>query len=80
MPIRSRWSPCADDTFWIGDEFGPWLLHFSIDGELLGPPIELPDAVYSPDHPLCSPAREGPRWSTRADSRRWTWPATDTRS
>ncbi len=40
-----------DDTFWVGDEFGPWLLHFSEDGELLGPPVELPDAVYSPDHP-----------------------------
>jgi glycerophosphoryl diester phosphodiesterase len=41
-----------DDTFWIGDEFGPWLMHFSVDGELLGPPVELPDAMYSPDHPL----------------------------
>jgi glycerophosphoryl diester phosphodiesterase len=40
-----------DDTFWIGDETGPWLLHFSVDGELLAPPIELPDAVYSIDHP-----------------------------
>jgi glycerophosphoryl diester phosphodiesterase len=42
----------SDDTFWIGDEFGPWLLHFSVDGELLGPPVELPDNVRSPDHPL----------------------------
>jgi hypothetical protein len=42
----------ADDTFWVGDEFGPWLLHFSVDGELLGPPVELPDNVRSPDHPL----------------------------
>jgi hypothetical protein len=42
----------ADDTFWIGDEFGPWLLHFSVDGELLAPPVELPDATYSIDHPL----------------------------
>ena len=41
-----------DDTFWIGDEFGPWLLHFSVDGELLGPPVELPDNVRSADHPL----------------------------
>ena len=41
-----------DDTFWIGDEIGPWLLHFSVDGELLGPPVELPDAARSPDHPL----------------------------
>jgi hypothetical protein len=41
-----------DDTFWIGDEFGPWLLHFSVDGELLSAPVELPDALYSVDHPL----------------------------
>lgn len=42
----------ADDTFWIGDEFGPWLLHFSVDGELLEPPVELPDDIRSPEHPL----------------------------
>jgi hypothetical protein len=40
-----------DDTFWIGDEFGPWLLHFSVDGELLSPPVELPDGALSSDHP-----------------------------
>jgi hypothetical protein len=42
----------ADETFWIGDEFGPWLLHFSTDGELLSAPVELPDNVRSPEHPL----------------------------
>jgi hypothetical protein len=42
----------SDDTFWIGDEFGPWLLHFSVDGDLLGPPVELPDNLRSPEHPL----------------------------
>lgn len=42
----------ADDTFWIGDEFGPWLLHFSVDGDLLAPPVELPDGIRSPEHPL----------------------------
>jgi glycerophosphoryl diester phosphodiesterase len=41
-----------DGTFWIGDEFGPWLLHFSADGELLGAPVELPEVVFSPVHPL----------------------------
>jgi glycerophosphoryl diester phosphodiesterase len=41
-----------DESFWIGDEFGPWLLHFSVDGELLAPPVELPDNVRSADHPL----------------------------
>jgi hypothetical protein len=24
-----------DGTYWIGDEFGPYLLHFSADGVLL---------------------------------------------
>ena len=41
-----------DDTFWVGDEFGPWLLHVADDGELLGPPVELPDDLRSVDHPL----------------------------
>ncbi len=41
-----------DGTFWMGDELGPWLLHFSIDGDLLEAPVELPDNVRSPDHPL----------------------------
>ena len=41
-----------DDTFWMGDEFGPWLLHFSVDGELLAPPVELPGHLRSLDHPL----------------------------
>src|SRR5688572_8642336 len=31
-----------DDTFWIGDELGPWLLHLSVDGALLGRRVELP--------------------------------------
>ena len=50
-----------DDTFWVGDEFGPWLLHFSVDGELLVPPVELPDGVHSPDHPLAVARAEEPR-------------------
>lgn len=27
---------------WMGDEFGPWLLHFSISGVLLDPPFAVP--------------------------------------
>ncbi len=50
-----------DESFWIGDEFGPWLLHFSIDGELLGPPVELPDNVRSADHPLVITHADIPR-------------------
>jgi glycerophosphoryl diester phosphodiesterase len=50
-----------DDSFWIGDEFGPWLLHFSADGELLAPPVELPDNVRSADHPLVITHADVPR-------------------
>ncbi|CAA9383776.1 MAG: Glycerophosphoryl diester phosphodiesterase [uncultured Phycisphaerae bacterium] len=46
-----------DRTFWIGDEFGPFLLHVDATGKLLGPPVELPgDGMYSPDHPTKDPA------------------------
>ncbi len=41
----------ADGTFWIGDEFGPFLLHVAGDGRLLDPPVEAP-GVRSPDNPL----------------------------
>lgn len=30
---------------WIGDEFGPYLLHFSAEGVLLSPPIPLPNPL-----------------------------------
>jgi glycerophosphoryl diester phosphodiesterase len=50
-----------DESFWIGDEFGPWLLHFSVDGELLAPPVELPDNVRSADHPLVLTHADVPR-------------------
>ena len=39
-----------DATFWVGDEFGPFLLHFAADGRLLEPPYEVP-VMRSPDHP-----------------------------
>ncbi len=48
-----------DGTYWIGDEFGPFLLHVGNDGALLDEPVPLPmflkndklNYVKSPDHP-----------------------------
>jgi hypothetical protein len=40
----------ADGTYWIGDEFGPFLLHFSARGRLLEAPIALP-GVQAPENP-----------------------------
>lgn len=41
------------DGFWVGDEFGPWLLHFAPDGRLLGlwETVASGRVVRSPDHP-----------------------------
>jgi glycerophosphoryl diester phosphodiesterase len=36
-----------DGTLWLGDELGPFVLHFDAAGKLLDAPIALPD----PDHP-----------------------------
>jgi glycerophosphoryl diester phosphodiesterase len=43
-----------DGTLWIGEEFGPFLLHFSADGELLAPPVQFPDGK-SPGNPYLQP-------------------------
>ena len=45
-----------DGTFWVGDEYGPFLLHFSADGKLLEKPVGLPgEGMHSPDNPLADP-------------------------
>lgn len=45
----------ADGTIWVGDEFGPYLLHFDANGKLLEAPIATPngsqDTVRSPQNP-----------------------------
>lgn len=47
-----------DGSYWIGEEFGPFLLHFSAEGILLDAPIPLPDPqqagrmLHSPQNPF----------------------------
>ena len=43
-----------DGSYWVGDEFGPYLLHFDRAGRLLRAPIPLPD-VRAPENPLGNP-------------------------
>ena len=52
---------------WIGDEFGPWILHFDAGGQLLEPPIAMPEGLRSPNNP----SRRHRRRPTAAASRRW---------
>ncbi len=35
----------ADGTFWIGDEFGPYVLHFDANGKLLDAPVATPNTT-----------------------------------
>jgi hypothetical protein len=46
----------ANGDLWLGDEFGPWILHFGADGELLQAPIAMPDGLKSPANPFLNGA------------------------
>ena len=39
-----------DGTFWISEEFGPFLVHVAADGRVLEPPVPIP-GVRSPQNP-----------------------------
>jgi glycerophosphoryl diester phosphodiesterase len=41
----------ADGDLWVGDEFGPWILHFDATGRLLDPPFATPGLI-SPNNPF----------------------------
>ena len=47
-----------DGSFWIGDEFGPFVAHFAADGKLLSAPVEMPE-LRSPDFPGVAPPDAG---------------------
>ncbi|MFB9309632.1 glycerophosphoryl diester phosphodiesterase [Agromyces hippuratus] len=40
-----------DGSFWVGEEFGPFLLHFAADGTLLEKPHPMPGGAKSPQNP-----------------------------
>ncbi|SFR20684.1 Uncharacterized conserved protein [Lentzea waywayandensis] len=44
----------TDGSYWMGDEFGPYLLHFDRAGRLLAPPVPLP-GVRAPENPAGNP-------------------------
>jgi hypothetical protein len=46
-----------DGTFWVGEEFGPYLLHFNAQGQLMSAPIRHP-VLRAPQNPRN--ASEGP--------------------
>ena len=37
---------------WMGEEFGPWILHFNNNGVLLDAPFALPGGLMSPNNPF----------------------------
>ena len=41
----------SNGDLWMGDEFGPWILHFDRHGVLLDAPFELPGGLRSPSNP-----------------------------
>jgi glycerophosphoryl diester phosphodiesterase len=40
-----------DGDLWMGEEFGPWILHFDADGVLLDAPFPVPGGLRSPNNP-----------------------------
>ena len=59
---------------WVGDEFGPWILHFNADGVLLEAPIPLPGGLMSPNNPVWSDRARRPS-PTAGGSRAWASPS-----
>jgi glycerophosphoryl diester phosphodiesterase len=41
----------AHGDLWVGDEFGPWVLHFDATGKLLDAPFAAPGGLRSPNNP-----------------------------
>ncbi|GAA4692464.1 glycerophosphoryl diester phosphodiesterase [Promicromonospora umidemergens] len=70
-----------DGTLWVGEEFGPFLLHFDADGTLLEAPYEFPDGK-SPANPYLEPGETPNVGSSRgfeamAGSGRYLYPVVE---
>ncbi|WP_460889152.1 esterase-like activity of phytase family protein [Promicromonospora xylanilytica] len=70
-----------DGTLWVGEEFGPFLLHFDADGTLLEAPYEFPDGK-SPANPYLEPGEKPNVGSSRgfeamAGSGRYLYPVVE---
>ncbi|MBB5137093.1 hypothetical protein HNP84_006845 [Thermocatellispora tengchongensis] len=69
----------SDGTYWIGDEFGPFLLHFSATGVLLDAPVALP-GVKAPENPHLNGSQpnlggsKGFEGMARSVDGRWLYP------
>lgn len=53
-----------DGTIWVGEEFGPYILHFSADGKLLEAPIDTPNIAALPTLKGQAPQVTGHRGSS----------------
>jgi hypothetical protein len=47
-----------DGTFWVSEEFGPFLVHVANDGRVLAPPVQIP-LVRSPQNPFLRISERG---------------------
>ena len=66
----------ADGSLWIGDEFGPYLLHFDRAGRLLQAPIPLP-GVFAPENPAGTAnlgSSKGFEGTAHSPDGRWLYP------
>ena len=55
-----------DGDLWVGDEFGPWILHFDSKGRLLDPPFPMPGGLQSPNNPSLGGQTGDPTQQPRA--------------
>lgn len=64
-----------DGTLWVGEEFGPYVLHFSADGKLLDAPIATPDLAAPADKPAEVRSPQNPAFALGASSSAANLPA-----